>query len=105
MISNKFIDFFKNNNRDGQELDNSSKILLNVGIYYLLYISSASPITNDVKTENRILNITIAIKDIPINTHCCYPKVEYNPIQDNYKLGSQNARRIKRAKYIINISR
>ena len=105
VTSNKFIDFFKNNNRDGQELDNSSKILLNVGTYYLLYISSASPITNDVKTENRILNITIAIKDIPIITHCCYPKVNYKPIQDNYKLGSQNATRIKRAKYIINTSR
>ena len=105
VISNQFIDFFKYTNSAGQELDNSSKILLNVGTYYLLYISSASPITNDIRSENRILNITIAIKDIPIITHCCYPKVEYKPIQDNYKLGSQNARRIKRAKYIINTSR
>ena len=37
-----------------------------------------------------------------IDSHCCYPKVYYKPIQDNYKLGSQNATVMKYVKYIIN---
>ena len=39
---------------------------------------------------------------VNIETHCCYPKVHYKPIQDNYKLGSQNATVMKYVKYIIN---
>ena len=37
-----------------------------------------------------------------IDTHCCYPKIEYKPIQDNYKLGSQNSTAMRMAKYLIN---
>ena len=101
VISNKFV------TNSGQELDNSSKILLKVGTYYLLYKSDISPITNNNRIERRTLNITIAIiiKETQIITHCCYPAVEYKPIQDNYKLGSQSATSIRRAKYIINTSR
>jgi hypothetical protein len=37
-----------------------------------------------------------------IDTHCCYPKVDYKPIQDSYKLGSQNSTVMRMAKYIVN---
>jgi hypothetical protein len=37
-----------------------------------------------------------------IDSHCCYPKVDYKPIQDSYKLGSQNSTVMRMAKYIIN---
>jgi hypothetical protein len=37
-----------------------------------------------------------------IDSHCCYPKVYYKPIQDNYKLGSQNSAVMRTVKYIIN---
>jgi hypothetical protein len=45
---------------------------------------------------------TIVIAETIIDTHCCYPKVEYKPIQDNYKLGSQNTTVMRMAKFIIN---
>ena len=45
---------------------------------------------------------TIVIAETIIDTHCCYPKVEYKPIQDNYKLGSQNTTVMRMAKLIIN---
>ena len=45
---------------------------------------------------------SIVIAETIITTHCCYPKVEYKPIQDNYKLGSQNTAVMRMAKYIIN---
>ena len=45
---------------------------------------------------------SIVIAETVITTHCCYPKVEYKPIQDNYKLGSQNTAVMRMAKYIIN---
>jgi len=45
---------------------------------------------------------SIIIAETSITTHCCYPKVEYKPIQDNYKLGSQNTAVMRMAKYIIN---
>ena len=45
---------------------------------------------------------TIEVEEKIIDTHCCYPKVEYKPLQDNYKLGSQNTTVMRMAKYIIN---
>jgi hypothetical protein len=45
---------------------------------------------------------TIVTTETIIDTHCCYPKVEYKPIQDNYKLGSQNTTVMRMAKFIIN---
>ena len=44
----------------------------------------------------------IVVAETIIDTHCCYPKVEYKPIQDNYKLGSQNTTVMRMAKFIIN---
>jgi len=101
VTNNKFM------NSNGQELANSSKIILKVGSYNLIYISKTSSITNRSNSESRILTIkeVIVIEETAIPTHCCYPKVEYKPIQDNYKLGSQNSTVMKRAKYIINRNR
>ena len=45
---------------------------------------------------------TIVIAETIIDTHCCYPRIEYKPIQDNYKLGSQNTTVMRMAKFIIN---
>ena len=45
---------------------------------------------------------SIVVAETIITTHCCYPKVEYKPIQDNYKLGSQNTTVMRMAKFIIN---
>ena len=47
-------------------------------------------------TRGEVISATI------IDTHCCYPKIEYKPIQDNYKLGSQNSITMRMAKYLIN---
>ena len=103
--NNKFIDYF---NKDGQELANISKILLDVGTYTLVYISKASTVTTRISSQYRTLTVNAVIIEEgakPIITHCCYPKVEYKPIQDNYKLGSQNSTVMKRVKYIINRNR
>jgi hypothetical protein len=104
--NNKFIDYF---NKDGQELANISKILLDVGTYTLVYISKASTVTTRISSQYRTLTVKAIIIEEeevkPIITHCCYPKVEYKPIQDNYKLGSQNSTVMKRVKYIINRNR
>lgn len=105
--NNKFIDYF---NQDGEELDNSSKIQLDVGTYTLIYISKASTVTTRITSQYRTLTVKAIIIEEeeevkPIITHCCYPKVEYKPIQDNYKLGSQNSTVMKRVKYIINRNR
>ena len=45
---------------------------------------------------------TIVIAETIIDTHCCYPRIEYKPIQDNYKLGSQNTTAMRMAKFLIN---
>ena len=108
--NNKFIDYFNYTNPGGQELANISEILLNVGTYTLAYVSQASTITTRSTIQNRTLTVEAIIIEKeeevkPILTHCCYPKVEYKPIQDNYKLGSQNSTVMKRAKYIINRNR
>lgn len=108
--NNKFIDYFNYTNPGGQELANISKILLDVGTYTLTYVSQASTITTRSTRQNRTLTVEAIIIEKEeevksILTHCCYPKVEYKPIQDNYKLGSQNSTLMKRAKYIINRNR
>lgn len=107
VTNNKFIDYYNYANTSGKELANSSNIVLKVGSYNLLYISKTSSITNRNNSENRKLTVkeVIVIGETAIVTHCCYPKVEYKPIQDNYKLGSQNSTVMKRAKYIINRNR
>ena len=108
--NNKFIDYFNYTNPGGQELANISKILLDVGTYTLVYVSQSSEVTTRITSQYRTLTVNAVIIEEeeevkPIITHCCYPKVEYKPIQDNYKLGSQNSTVMKRAKYIINRNR
>jgi len=106
--NNKFIDYFNNTTQGGQELANISKILLDVGTYTLEYISKASSVTNRISSQYRTLIVEAVIIEEeakPIITHCCYPKVEYKPIQDNYKLGSQNTIKMRRSKFVINRNR
>ena len=109
VINNKFIDYFNSTNPGGQELANISKILLDVGTYTLVYVSQASTVTTRITSQYRTLTVNaIIIEEEEVKsiiTHCCYPKVEYKPIQDNYKLGSQNSTVMKRVKYIINRNR
>jgi hypothetical protein len=108
VTNNRFIDYFNFTNQGGQELANISKILLDVGTYSLIYISKPSTVTNRITSQSRTLTVNAVIIEEevkPIITHCCYPKVEYKPIQDNYKLGSQNSTVMKRVKYIINRNR
>ena len=110
VINNKFIDYFNYTNPSGQELANSSKILLDVGTYTLIYISKVSTVTNRSTSQRRTLTVE-AIEEVSVEevksiiTHCCYPKVEYKPIQDNYKLGSQNTIKMRRSKFVINRNR
>lgn len=110
VINNKFIDYFNYTNPGGQELANSSKILLDVGTYTLNYISKVSTVTNRSTSQSRTLKVE-AIEEVSVEevksiiTHCCYPKVEYKPIQDNYKLGSQNTIKMRRSKFVINRNR
>ena len=92
-------------NSSGQELANSSKIILKAGSYNLIYISKLSSITNRSNSESRILTVKEVIEEKQIPIHCCYPFVEYKPIQDNYKLGSQNTVNMRRAKFVINRNR
>lgn len=108
--NNKFIDYFNTTNPGGQELANSSKILLDVGTYTLIYISKVSTVTNRSTSQSRKLTVEAVIIEQEeevksIITHCCYPKVEYKPIQDNYKLGSQNTIKMRRSKFVINRNR
>lgn len=109
--NNKFIDYFNTTNPGGQELANSSKILLDVGTYTLIYISKVSTVTNRSTNQSRTLTVE-AIEEVSVEevksiiTHCCYPKVEYKPwLPDNYTSGSQNSTVMKRVKYIINRNR
>jgi hypothetical protein len=78
-----------------------------VGRYTLKYKSVASSITGYITNKTRVLTINAVnvIVETPIVTHCCYPRVEYKAIQDNYKLGSQNTIKMRFAKYIINRNR
>jgi hypothetical protein len=65
---------------------------------------------SNIQDYNRSGSLKIKLEIIPsivveekiIDTHCCYPKVEYKPLQDNYKLGSQNTVAMRMAKYIVN---
>lgn len=70
---------------------------------YIKYFSSTQ--VYDVQGIFKI-KLEITRKEIvavtSIDTHCCYPKVDYKPIQDSYKLGSQNSTVMRMAKYIIN---
>lgn len=105
VINNKFIDYLNYSTQGGQELANISKIVLDVGTYTLIYISNPSTVTNLINIQYRTLIVNAVEEEKPIITHCCYPKVEYKPIQDSYKLGSQNSTVMKRVKYIINRNR
>ena len=106
--NNKYIDYA---DKDGQELANISKILLDAGTYTLIYISQASTVTTRITSQYRTLTVNAVIIEEeeevkPIITHCCYPKVEYKPwLPDNYTSGSQNSTVMKRVKYIINRNR
>ena len=70
---------------------------------FLEYFSSTQnyPRSGSLKIKLEIIP-TIVISETIIDTQCCYPKIEYKPIQDNYKLGSQNTTVMRIAKYLIN---
>ena len=107
VIDNKFINYYNFTIGGGQELANNSITLLRAGTYNLTYQSSISAISDSVTSVSRILQVNpIVVSAVEqIDPHCCYPKVEYKPIQDNYKLGSQNTIKMRRAKFIINRNR
>ena len=109
VLTNQYTNFFNTTNSNGQLLANSSKMFLTVAVgrYTLKYKSVASSITGYITTKTRVLTINAVnvIVETPIVTHCCYPRVEYKAIQDNYKLGSQNTTKMRFAKYIINRNR
>jgi hypothetical protein len=70
---------------------------------FLEYFSSTQVYSRSGSLKIKLEIIpTIIISETIIDTHCCYPKIEYKPIQDNYKLGSQNTTVMRMAKYIIN---
>ena len=71
---------------------------------YIKYISSTQiyPIQGIFKIKLNITRKEVIISVEITDTHCCYPKVEYKPLQDSYKLGSQNTTAMRLAKYIIN---
>ena len=104
---NIYTDYFNSTSPNGTIFANNNDIQLPTGTYNLKYISKTSIITglyNEITIKLQILPIII-IEETQNPTHCCYPKVEYKPIQDNYKLGSQNTINMRRAKFIINRNR
>jgi hypothetical protein len=104
IIDDTFINSYNFN--PGRQLANNSITLLQPGTYILTYISSISALSNGTSSVTRILQVNPIVSVIAqIDPHCCYPKVEYKPIQDNYKLGSQNTIKMRRAKLIINRNR
>ena len=109
VVTNQYTNFFNTTNSNGQLLANSSKMFLTVAVgrYTLKYKSVASVITGYITNKTRVLTINAVnvIVETPLVTHCCYPRVEYKPIQDNYKLGSQNSSVMRFAKYIVNRNR
>jgi hypothetical protein len=70
---------------------------------YIKYFSSTQvyDVEGIFKIKLEIIRREIVAQS-SITTHCCYPKVDYKPIQDSYKLGSQNSTVMRMAKYIIN---
>jgi hypothetical protein len=70
---------------------------------YIKYFSSTQvyDVEGIFKIKLEIIRKEIVAQS-SITTHCCYPKVDYKPIQDSYKLGSQNSTVMRMAKYIIN---
>ena len=71
---------------------------------------NTAPITYTVTGSNsgltgilkRAIKILPKIDERDIVKHCCYPKVFYKEIQDNYKLGSEASTTRRLAKFIIN---
>ena len=70
---------------------------------FLDYFSSTNVYPRIGKLRIKLqITPTIVVAETIIDTHCCYPKVGYKPIQDNYKLGSQNTTAMRMAKFLIN---
>jgi hypothetical protein len=69
---------------------------------YIKYFSSTQ--VYDVQGIFKI-KLEITRKEIvavtTIDSHCCYPKVDYKPIQDSYKLGSQNSTVMRRFSFLL----
>jgi hypothetical protein len=109
VLTNQYTNFFNTTDLNGQLLANSSKMFLTVAVgrYTLKYRSVASSISGYITNKTRVLTINAVnvIIETPIVTHCCYPRVEYKAIQDNYKLGSQNTIKMRRSKFVINRNR
>jgi len=69
---------------------------------FLEYVSSTNTYSKVGRFKIKLTIEPTQVNNEVIDPHCCYPKVEYKPIQDNYKLGSQNSTVMRMAKYIIN---
>jgi hypothetical protein len=98
------------NYNNGQSITNFSSLMNNQLLIessnnrlFLDYFSSTNvyPRIGQLRIKLQITP-SIVVGETIIDTHCCYPKVEYKPIQDNYKLGSQNTAVMRMAKFIIN---
>jgi hypothetical protein len=107
VIDDTFINYYNFTTPGGRQLANNSITLLQPRTYNLTYVSSISALSDSFESVTRILQVNPIVVSVvaQIDPHCCYPKVEYKPIQDNYKLGSQNTIKMRRAKFIINRNR
>jgi hypothetical protein len=69
---------------------------------YIKYFSSTQvyDVEGIFKIKLEIIRKEIVAQS-SIDTHCCYPKVDYKPIQDSYKLGSQNSTVMRRFSFLL----
>lgn len=69
---------------------------------YIKYFSSTQiyEVEGIFKIKLKIIREEI-VAATSIDTHCCYPKVDYKPIQDSYKLGSHNSTVMRRYAFLL----
>jgi len=98
------------NNNTGQAISNFNNLINNQLLtesnnnsLFIKYVSSKNIYPRSGQLTIRLqITPTIITPEAITDIHCCYPKVEYKPIQDNYKLGSQNTTVMRMAKFLIN---
>uniref|UniRef100_A0A6C0D439 Uncharacterized protein n=1 Tax=viral metagenome TaxID=1070528 RepID=A0A6C0D439_9ZZZZ len=98
------------NNNTGQAISNFNNLINNQLLtesnnnsLFIKYVSSKNVYPRSGQLTIRLqITPTIITPEAITDIHCCYPKVEYKPIQDNYKLGSQNTTVMRMAKFLIN---
>jgi hypothetical protein len=98
------------NNNTGQAISNFNNLINNQLLtesnnnsLFIKYVSSKNVYPRSGQLTVRLqITPTIITPEAITDIHCCYPKVEYKPIQDNYKLGSQNTTVMRMAKFLIN---